>query len=111
MHPTRTFADDKLSLKNFSETLESFLSVEHDFVEGSLVIGLNAPFGSGKTTFLSMWKADMESRKSNGQVAPEIISLNAWEDDFCGDPLLSIVTAFVNATPNSESQNTAETKK
>ena len=27
--------------------------VEHNFVEGGLVIGLNAPFGAGKTTFLS----------------------------------------------------------
>ena len=40
---------DKLELKPFSAKLEKFLMVEHDFVEGSLVISLNAPFGAGKT--------------------------------------------------------------
>ena len=48
---------DKLGLKPFSQNLERFLMVEHNFVEGGLVVGLNAPFGAGKTTYLSMWKS------------------------------------------------------
>jgi len=35
--------DDKLGLKPFCEKLDQFLIVEHDFIEGSLVISLSAP--------------------------------------------------------------------
>ena len=98
MNPTApTFDDDKLGLKPFSEKLERFLMVEHDFVEGSLVVSLNAPFGSGKTTFLSMWNADLDQRRSADTSLPKTIFLNAWESDFCGDALLSIVTGLANA--------------
>jgi predicted KAP-like P-loop ATPase len=76
---------DKLGLKPFCEKLERFLMVEHDFVEGSLVISLNAPFGGGKTTFLSMWNSDLDKRREGGSAIPKAIIINAWESDYCGD--------------------------
>lgn len=84
---------DKFELKSFSERLEKFLTVEHEFVEGSLVVSLNAPFGSGKSTFLSMWKADLDRQQAPDR--PKAIMLNAWESDYCGDPLLSVVTGLI----------------
>jgi hypothetical protein len=92
-----SFADDKLGLQPFAERLEKFLMVERDFVEGSLVVSLGAPFGFGKTTFLRMWKADLEKRRADSPLTPRPILLNAWESDYCGDPLLAIVTGLIRA--------------
>jgi len=50
-----TFEDDLLKLKAFSQRLEEFIAVEHDYIEGSLVVALSSKYGSGKSTFLKMW--------------------------------------------------------
>jgi KAP family P-loop domain len=96
-------ATDKLDLKPFREKLEKFLIVEHDFVEGSLVVSLNAPFGAGKTTFLSMWKSDLDTRRASDPAIPKVITVNAWESDYCGDPLLSIVNGLIKSVSTDES--------
>ena len=96
-------ANDKLGLKPFSEKLERFLLVEHDFVEGSLVVSLNAPFGSGKSTFLSMWKSDFDKRREATPTIPKAVIINAWESDYCGEPLLPIVNALIKAAGDGES--------
>ena len=97
IRPVVSFADDKLGLQPFAERLEKFLLVERDFVEGSLVVSLGAPFGFGKTTFLRMWKADLEKRMAESPLTSRPILLNAWESDYCGDPLLAIVTGLIQA--------------
>jgi hypothetical protein len=99
MNPTAlTFeADDKLSLKEFCDRFERYLLVEHDFVEGSLVVSLNAPFGAGKTTFLSMWKSDIEKRRQSDPSLPKGVIVNAWDSDYCGDPLLSLIDTLIKA--------------
>ncbi len=102
---------DKLERKCFCEKLENFLLIEHDFVEGSLVVSLNAPFGSGKTTFLSMWKDDFEGRKKMDEKLPTAIILNAWESDYCGDPLLSIVASLIHVAETDEPKEAASRLK
>lgn len=91
-----SFEEDLLDLREFSERLQRFIETEHEFVEGSLVVGLNAQFGAGKSTFLRMWRTTIES--SNGESDnPFIISLNAWQSDYNGDPLFAIISALVEA--------------
>jgi len=85
---------DAFGWSGFARQLESFLLTEAEFVDGSLVASLNAPFGSGKTTFLRMWKENLDSRRQSDANVPMCILLNAWEDDYCGDPLLSLVDAL-----------------
>jgi len=87
-----TFQDDLLELRDFSEQMEKFIDTEHAFVEGSLVIALSSKFGSGKSTFLRMWSSAIEARESD--IKPLVISLNAWESDYNGDPLFAIVSAL-----------------
>jgi len=77
--------------------LERFLLTEHTFVEGSLVVSLNAPFGSGKTTFLRMWADDLTARRVGAPELPRPVIINAWESDYCGDPLLALVSALSRA--------------
>jgi hypothetical protein len=89
------FKDDLLLLQPFSQKLEKYLTIDHDFVSGSLVASLNAPFGAGKTTFLSMWAEDMRLRRASNTSVPLVLMLNAWESDFCGDPLLAITSGLI----------------
>jgi hypothetical protein len=108
---TLTFAEgDLFNRQPFCENLERYLLVEKDYVEGSLVVSLNAGFGSGKTTFLDMWKNDLTTRRKAGNFDPLPISLNAWENDFCGDPLLSVLTGMIDALDQWNPKDAKEKK-
>lgn len=87
--------DDCFALEKFCDQLETFIGVEHDYVEGSLVLSLNAGFGCGKTTFIEMWRNSLLDRRAEGQFVPMPVILNAWESDHCGDPLLAILAGLV----------------
>lgn len=91
-----TFNEDLLGLAGFADKLESFIKVEHRFVAESLVISLNAGFGAGKSTFLKMW-ADRIINNKNISEGTLVVEVNAWNDDYCGDPLVSLVSALIEA--------------
>lgn len=91
------FADDALGLKPFCKKLEEYLIVDHDFVEGSLVVSLNAEFGFGKSTFLKMWENDLKARTEDAPETPLVINLNAWESDYYDEPLLPIISVLIEA--------------
>lgn len=77
-NPALTFeSDDKLGLKEFSKDLKAFIMTERLFVEGSLVLSLNAPFGSGKSTFLTMWRNDLVKRRETDSTLPIPITWNS----------------------------------
>lgn len=102
MHVTN-FDEDLIGLRDFSDRLLRFIDVEHHFVDGSLVIGLSSKYGSGKTTFLRMLKNDLAKSESIiGTVTA--VSLNAWESDYYGDPLFSIVSALVGSIKETEKE-------
>ncbi len=99
-----TFQDDLLGLEEFSHRLEKFIATEHEYVEGSLVIALTSKYGSGKTTFLEMWKSSLEHEDK-----PLVISLNAWESDYYGDPLFAIISALVERLETEGEPDNANT--
>ena len=88
---------DKLSLKPFAERLVSFVTTEHRFVEGALVVSLEAPFGSGKSTFLTMLSNLLDSYPQEEKPFALVVRLNAWESDFGEDPVLAIVSGITDA--------------
>jgi KAP family P-loop domain len=99
--PPISFDDfDCFQLRSFYERLDSYLIVENDYVEGSLVIALDAAFGSGKSTFLQMWQNEIYSRRLNDGTLPIPITINAWESDHCGDPFVAIVANLIDAIQN-----------
>jgi len=53
---------DKFNRKPFAERLTRVLTKFYPFYDEAFVLSLNARFGSGKTTFLKMWKHDLESK-------------------------------------------------
>ena len=96
MRKISNFDDDLFGLRDFADRLEKFISVEHEYVEGSLVIALNSSFGTGKSTFLNMWIDSLEKKKVVGDVVPLVVNLNAWESDYYGDPLFAIIYALID---------------
>ncbi|MEQ9414808.1 MAG: P-loop NTPase fold protein, partial [Cyclobacteriaceae bacterium] len=94
-----TFDNDLVGWKDFSVRLHEYIDVEHHFVKGSFVIALTAPFGSGKSTFINMWKDHLE--KSDADSVPHLSVLNAWEADYCGAPLFALIHALLKAFPEN----------
>lgn len=107
-----TFDQDLLGLKDFAERLERFINIEHRFVSESLVISLNAGFGAGKSTFLKMWAHSISVRDATDEL-PLVVKVNSWNDDYCGDPFVSLVSALIEAlkVENKDVQNLRDAAK
>ena len=50
------------------------------------VISIHGEWGTGKTFMLKRWQRDLENQGFKA------IYFNAWEDDFCDDPLLAVIS-------------------
>lgn len=72
---------DKLGRKAEAERLANMIAGQI----GPLTIGLNGPWGEGKTFFLKRFQKTYESKKGCA------VYFNAWQDDFLDDPLLSLL--------------------
>ena len=104
---------DKLNLKSFAENLlksiekgtaSSIGDIEEE--QGAWTISLNAEFGNGKTTFLKMFKHFIEDEKNHNY---NVIFINAWTADFYSDPIIAILSKFVNLI--QKNQEIQEDKK
>jgi hypothetical protein len=90
--PTTIWQDDALDRKKSAETLTNFIADE----PYSLVLSLNGGWGTGKTFLLERWQKDLE------QKGYKALYFNAWEDDFCGDPLIAIIGQLWNHLKGSD---------
>lgn len=91
------WADDKLDRKKVADYLTPVLaSVTQPFV-----IGLDSPYGTGKSFFLKNWQCDLE------QQGFHTVYFNAWETDFSQNALF----AFMTAIKRELEQRTPESKK
>lgn len=61
-------------------------------------IALTGGWGSGKTTFLRMWKQSLED-----QHYPTVL-LNAWETEWAEDPLVAVIACIKRACKPEESK-------
>ena len=76
------FANDLLGMEQYAFMLRTVIEMHAD--EGS-VIALNGDWGTGKTTFMKMWKAYIE------RFEVKTVYFNAWETDYYKDPLTAII--------------------
>ncbi|MEM8493228.1 MAG: P-loop NTPase fold protein [Pseudomonadota bacterium] len=74
-------ANDRLGRREQVESLAAL--VEH--IGSPMVIGVDAPWGTGKTTFVKMLQSQLRL-----QDVPTIY-FNAWESDFANDPLVAFI--------------------
>lgn len=75
------FKNDKLKRKSEIENLSNLV----ENMNPPTVLSINSKWGTGKTTFIKMWKSYLDSKN--------VVSLyfNAWETDFADDPLLAFL--------------------
>lgn len=81
---------DKFERSGFADRLTTVIKKFSPFYDEAFVLSLNAKFGSGKTTFLKMWKNKLESEGN------QVIYINAWETDFDDEPIIPIVSAILS---------------
>ncbi len=78
------FENDALERKSPIEILSAL--IEHTNKE--MVISVDSEWGTGKTTFIKMWKQYLEN------LGYETLYFNAWESDFVEDPFIAFVNEF-----------------
>ena len=79
--PNDIWFEDKLERERIAERLTTVVQDE----QAPFVISLDGRWGTGKTFLLKRWQAQLEDDEF------QAIYFNAWEDDFCDDPLLAII--------------------
>jgi Cdc6-like AAA superfamily ATPase len=94
--PKYPFDNDLLDREEEIENLTQIICK----LEAPLVLEVNAPWGTGKTTFIRLWCAYLE------QQSLDFICFNAWETDFAEDPLIALISKLDKwVTNNGKSQN------
>ena len=82
----KPFANDKLERNKCADSLTNLVQN----VPGPLVISINGGWGTGKTVFLRMWKQHLQNSSFT------TIYFNAWQDDYCHDPLIALIGQIQN---------------
>jgi len=89
-----TFGYDLFSRNVFGNNLKQLVLN----VEDPMVILLDAPWGSGKTTFLKMWMNNLKTSDIN------CIYFDAFENDYCGDAFSALAGEIVSAIDNDKKE-------
>lgn len=84
------FEGDKLERKPEAEKLTGLF----ESVDNQMVLAINSPWGTGKTTFLKMWKADLDLKKY------ATVFFNCWENDFVEEPFIAFIEEIRNTLGN-----------
>lgn len=85
------WADDMLNVQSLSSELVPIIGT----IEQPTVIGVSAPYGSGKSFFAERFKVDLEA------TGHPTILVNVWRDDHLGDPLPHLVSSISEGIQNS----------
>ena len=93
--PENPFQHDLLE----RQPLVRFLSDLIGRLDGSFVMALDSPFGTGKTTMVRML---MEELKCKGH---QCTYFNAWEVDYATDPLVALVSSIDRVDLGSKEAN------
>lgn len=75
------FKNDALNRKESAEILTQFIET----INKPFVLAIDSSWGTGKTTFVKMLRQYMINDGFS------TLYFSAWENDFCGDPLISLV--------------------
>ena len=79
--PEQPWSDDLLGRKQVAGRLTDL--IRHQRVP--FVVSIDGYWGTGKTFLLKRWQRELEDKEFRS------IYFNAWEDDFCDDPLVAII--------------------
>lgn len=82
--------DDKLDRRVSADFLTNYLIKRYELASkhehaDTFVLNIRADWGFGKTFFLQRWAKDLK------QIGFPVVFFNAWENDFCDDPLIGFI--------------------
>lgn len=80
------FDGDRLGRHELAEKYVDFINK----LDGNHVIALDAPWGTGKTTFINFMCEKFDEKKD------VYIKFNSWENDFTQEPLLSLMSEIIS---------------
>lgn len=86
------FALDVLGRKQYADNLTRLIESTRE----PLVLSVNAAWGAGKTTFLRMWREQLEGD------AYHTLFFDAWKHDFVDDPLVALIAELQQEIDGSE---------
>ena len=86
------WGDDKLGRKELAQRLTDIVSGQ----TAPFVISIHGGWGTGKTFMLKRWQKELEGKNTSHGPKYKAIYFNAWDDDFCDDPLLAIIGQLAN---------------
>ena len=86
------FANDILERQKSIEVLETLISNSNQ----GLVIGVDGKWGTGKTTYLRLLSAYLNSKDYF------VVDFDAWETDFTDDPFISLFAKFQTTVRESQ---------
>lgn len=86
------FAKCKLKREPYASVLTDIVKNHKD----GFVLAINNEWGTGKTTFVKMWKEQLEDKGFR------TIYFNAWENDFDNNPLVAVMSELKTLTDNKE---------
>jgi len=95
------FLNDKLERRPIIENLTQIIKN----AEEGFVLGVNSPWGTGKTTFIRMWDQHLQNEGF------KTIYFNAWEHDFSKEPLLSLLSVINKGLPSNDAEQFKTLKK
>lgn len=75
------FKNCKLDREKYAEVLKTIITT----YDKGFVLAINGKWGTGKTTFVEMWKAYLELNEF------KTLYFNAWGNDFISDPLVGLL--------------------
>jgi len=84
--PADPFAGDKLNRGEGIKRLTEYM----DMIRKPFVLTLNSPWGSGKTSYVRMWHAYLQSDQIEGGPRASVF-FNSWKHDFSGVPIVSLM--------------------
>ncbi|MFZ3087728.1 MAG: P-loop NTPase fold protein [Methylotenera sp.] len=95
INPDNPFESDALKRKESVEALTSFIGS----LKGPFVLAIDSPWGTGKTTFIKMWQAHLNTKNAVN------LYFNAWESDFSTDPLIAFVAEISSLMEHTQKEN------
>ena len=95
------FKFDLLGRRPFVDTLAHTLLG----IEGPAVFAIDGPWGTGKTTFVRMLRQHLLDKDAR------VVTINAWETDYVGDPLGVLASTIVDEVSTGDDSTREAFKK
>jgi len=86
------FKNCKLGREKYGQILTTIIGSYSD----GFVLGIDNKWGTGKTTFVKMWKQQLDNENY------KTLYFNAWSNDFDSNPLIAILSELKTLNPSSD---------